>query len=320
MSSRAMSFVVFVIAATCVVRSQESMFQGGPRHLGVTSTTPAYRFDDVKFVFRTGGPIRSSAVISQKVLYFGSGDGYLYAVDSETGNRIFASPLVDNGIVCCGSDDGSLYAIQGMTLPDPPPGAAKRAVFWETRPGMVGKWFSAGVDEWIREYFQREGYDVVDAVGLERLMREGVAGKGRSVVIFADHRVPNELVREESEQALIRQYLNAGGKIVWLGPDPIAWKRDSLGKMEGINYDRSTKILGIRYPGKSLEGIGWYGAVATPEGKKWGGKGVVGRSWLCRSCAGHHCACEGRARHGGGLGQELRGIGRDGPRTALYPS
>jgi hypothetical protein len=40
--------------------------------------------------------------------------------------------------------------------------------------------------------------------------------------------------------------------------------------MLGIDYSDAQKILGIQYPGTRLEGIGWYGATVTEEGKKWG--------------------------------------------------
>ncbi|OGU25674.1 MAG: hypothetical protein A2X66_09190 [Ignavibacteria bacterium GWA2_54_16] len=229
--------------------------------------------------YRGGGPIWSSAAVAGPLLYFGVNDGHIVAVDKETGverwrfktgDRIFSSPLVDNGMVFCGSDDGNFYAIEGTREPDPPAPSVRRAVFWETRPGFSGRWFSGGTDEWIRDYFKREGYEVIDAKGLEVLMEQEASAGSGSVVVFADNRAPQSVVKEESEKALLRKYLNAGGKIVWLGPDPIAWKRDSLGKFEGINYDRSVRILGIRYPGKSLEGIGWYNSTVTGEGKKWG--------------------------------------------------
>lgn len=229
--------------------------------------------------YRGGGPIWSSAAVAGPLLYFGVNDGHIVAVEKKTGverwrfktgDRIFSSPLVDNGMVFCGSDDGIFYAIEGTREPDPPTPSVRLAVFWEARPGFAGRWFSGGADEWIRDYFKREGYEVVDAKGLESLMEEGVSTRSGSVVVFADNRVPQSVVKEESEKSLIRRYLDAGGKIVWLGPDPIAWKRDSLGTFEEINYDRSAKILGIRYPGKRLEGIGWYNSTVTEEGKKWG--------------------------------------------------
>jgi eukaryotic-like serine/threonine-protein kinase len=52
--------------------------------------------------------------------YFGSADGYLYAVDVKTGNKKWrfkapfgwmrSSPAVANGLIYFGSDDGNPYA------------------------------------------------------------------------------------------------------------------------------------------------------------------------------------------------------------------
>jgi outer membrane protein assembly factor BamB len=240
--------------------------------------------------FKTGGPVWSSAAIVGPLLYFASNDGNIIALDKNTGSeywrfktddRIFASPVAADGMIYCGSDDGSLYALAGTTDPDTTSPKAKRAVFWDSKAGVAGKWFSAATDEWIRDYFKGEGYEVVDAKALESFMRNQIGSRAGSVVVFADHRVPKEVVREESENALIRQYLNAGGKIVWLGPDPLAWKRDSIGRMTGIDYSIPQKVLGLHYPGSQLEGIGWYGSRVTPEGMKWGLNGwCVGLGWI----------------------------------------
>jgi hypothetical protein len=48
-------------------------------------------------------------------------------------------------------------------------------------------------------------------------MQDGIANKTPSVVVFAAHRVPATVVNDSSDAALLRQYLNAGGKVVFLG-------------------------------------------------------------------------------------------------------
>lgn len=239
--------------------------------------------------FKTNGPVWSSAAVAGPMVYFGSNDGNLFALDRvsgteqwrfKTNDRIFSSPVLSDGMVFFGSDDGTMYALKGSTAPDTTAASPERVVFWDSKPG-AGKWFSGGADEWIRDYFKQVGYTVVDSKGLEEFMKERLGPNRGSVVVFAEHRVPEALVKEESPNALIRKYLDAGGKVVWLGPDPIAWKRDSTGKMLGIDYSVSQKILGIQYPGKSLEGIGWYASSVTAEGGKWGLQGWwVGLGWV----------------------------------------
>jgi outer membrane protein assembly factor BamB/tetratricopeptide (TPR) repeat protein len=75
--------------------------------------------------FRTGATIRSSPVVADGVIYFGSDDGYLYAVDLDnfetgnerwkfkTGGEIRSSPAAGDGVIYVGSRDGYLYAIGG---------------------------------------------------------------------------------------------------------------------------------------------------------------------------------------------------------------
>jgi outer membrane protein assembly factor BamB len=56
------------------------------------------------------------------VVYFGSGsDGYLYAVDGQTGQElwklkadegVYSSPTIAAGVIYFGSDDNHLYAVR----------------------------------------------------------------------------------------------------------------------------------------------------------------------------------------------------------------
>jgi outer membrane protein assembly factor BamB len=61
----------------------------------------------------------SSATVASGVVYVGSYDGNLYALNAatgaklwsyHTGNQVFASPTVVNGVVYVGSGDGNMYA------------------------------------------------------------------------------------------------------------------------------------------------------------------------------------------------------------------
>ncbi len=104
-------------------RTQHGMFQGNPQHTGVYSTTPAYRFMEVSFTFRTAGPIRGTPALANGRLYFGSGDGNLYAVDARsgtehwrfrTGGPMQSSPAVADNVVYFVSSDGNLYAVDRL--------------------------------------------------------------------------------------------------------------------------------------------------------------------------------------------------------------
>ena len=65
--------------------------------------------------------VDSSPVVANDVVYVGSADGHLYALDAGTGNRLWryetgsgveSSPTVANGVVYVGSKDSYLYAIR----------------------------------------------------------------------------------------------------------------------------------------------------------------------------------------------------------------
>ena len=61
----------------------------------------------------------STPAVTDTTAYFGSNDGYFYAVDKATGikqwdyltgDKVTSSPAVADGVVYIGSEDGKLYA------------------------------------------------------------------------------------------------------------------------------------------------------------------------------------------------------------------
>src|SRR5260221_459650 len=68
--------------------------------------------------------ILSSPAVANRVVYIGSNDGLLYALDAKTGKTLWlhvaksdvgSSPAVANGILYVGSDDHTLYALNAAT-------------------------------------------------------------------------------------------------------------------------------------------------------------------------------------------------------------
>jgi len=95
------------------------MFRGGQRLLGRASGALA---DSLVFFwkFKTNGEVRSSPVIEEGLVYVGSSDAHVYAIDLATGQRVWAyqtgdaveaTPCVVGGSVFVGSSDGFLYAL-----------------------------------------------------------------------------------------------------------------------------------------------------------------------------------------------------------------
>lgn len=97
--------------------------RGGLMAQGVAPTQFADRYAPA-WAYKTGGAVLSSAVIMDGVVYVGSEDKQLHAIDAMTGKRkwvfvaqtlIDASPVVDQGVVYIGTDGGVLHAIDTKT-------------------------------------------------------------------------------------------------------------------------------------------------------------------------------------------------------------
>ncbi len=77
----------------------------------------------VAWDFRAGGAIYGGATVSGESVYFGSDDGFVYALDTvshrlrwklRTGGPVRSTPSVAGGLVYVASDDGFVYAIRGL--------------------------------------------------------------------------------------------------------------------------------------------------------------------------------------------------------------
>jgi outer membrane protein assembly factor BamB len=91
---------------------------------GLFQTDGLLSLNGLKWKFKTGGPVRSSPVVTDGFVYIGSGDGRVYALDAETGKErwsfktegpVLSSACVAGGIVYIGSDDGNLYALDAQS-------------------------------------------------------------------------------------------------------------------------------------------------------------------------------------------------------------
>jgi len=96
------------------------MFRGDLSHSGIYGAVGVPKLKGVKWSFHTHGEVISSPAIADGVVYVGSNDGNLYAIDQRTGlkkwsyatdARITSSPAIANGIVYCSSYDGSFFAV-----------------------------------------------------------------------------------------------------------------------------------------------------------------------------------------------------------------
>jgi len=102
----------------------QAMFRGDATHSGLYAGEGPRQFHGIKWKFATGDRVVSSPVWSDGVVYFGSDDGSLYAVDAETGARkwsyatggpVASTPAVAGGVVYFGSYDGKFYALDARS-------------------------------------------------------------------------------------------------------------------------------------------------------------------------------------------------------------
>jgi len=113
-----------LLSCLALLGEDATMFRGNPRHTGVYEAAGVREFSKVKWKFHTGGMVIGSPAVAQGVIYVGSTDGNLYAVDSESGalkwkfeakSRIPSSPAITGGMVYFGAYDGNFYAVDASS-------------------------------------------------------------------------------------------------------------------------------------------------------------------------------------------------------------
>src|SRR5215469_10946377 len=102
----------------------DTMFRVDARHSATYQTGGVPAFHRVKWTFHAAGPIVSTPAVAGGVLYFGSNDHNLYALDAASGElrwkfatkgRVASSPAVGDGRVYFGSYDSNFYALDAAT-------------------------------------------------------------------------------------------------------------------------------------------------------------------------------------------------------------
>jgi outer membrane protein assembly factor BamB len=125
--------IIAPILASNLAQSQEAaIFRGGNDRAGVMESGPALqgrilwqqRVGNNKIPGIYGDLIMSSPAVAEDTVYFGSQNGFLYALEAltgkerwkfQTGGCIHSSPAVVHGIVFFGSHDKHVYALDART-------------------------------------------------------------------------------------------------------------------------------------------------------------------------------------------------------------
>jgi hypothetical protein len=204
--------------------------------------------------------------VSGETLLVGDQAGTFFALDRRTGEerwRFRAGPfqssaVVTGDLILVGSDDGYLYALRGSDGP-----GLRRAVFWDE---SLFSLYDGHAE--LKDFLAGSGYEVLDAPALEAFMAERVEDGAPSAIVFAMDHVPARVGAAAADTILFRRYLDAGGRVVWLGYPPfsIEWDPESGGPV-GVDLGRTTAVTGVDHAESTVDE---YSAWPTEEGRAWG--------------------------------------------------
>jgi outer membrane protein assembly factor BamB len=215
----------------------------------------------------------SSPCVAGNTVFIGDGAGYLRAVALDSGlerwnypvsDGVYSSPVVDDGVVFFGADDGYVYALHGDgTYPH-------RAVFWD-EDFEAYTIFRSHVE--TRVFFAQHGYQVLDTDALNGFLESRITDRDPSVVVFAMDYVSLSMIAEPGDTVLLRRYLDAGGKVVWLDLPPMVLIRNDSGRVTALDRNRPENLLGVDHSDFNFD---FYAAIPTDLGREWG----LERGWV----------------------------------------
>ena len=118
--------VVFAAAVPAAAQTDTMQFRYNAQHTGDYSPVagPVQPNNQLKWKYTTGDVVDSSPAVVNGVVYVGSIDGNVYALDATTGAKVWSyktdgyvqsSPAVVNGVVYVGSYDANVYALNATT-------------------------------------------------------------------------------------------------------------------------------------------------------------------------------------------------------------
>jgi eukaryotic-like serine/threonine-protein kinase len=225
---------------------------------------------------RTDSNALSSPARAGDVAVVGDGSGALLAYDVATGTELWrfrtgesihSSPLVRSGRIYVGSDDGKIYALAG-DLAVPAAHKAIRAVYFDPR----APYRPFEGDRELRDALTDASFRWLTRGDLADFLTARIADRAPSVVVFATAAVPKALVEPVgSDPAIVRRYLDAGGKIVWLAEVPFLFTFDpatnQMVQPKREDLARSKELFGVN---PDNLGEGECRAQVTDAGRRWG--------------------------------------------------
>lgn len=206
--------------------------------------------------FRPNALFWSSAAIVNEQVYIGSFDGVLYALDLRTGvrqsqfntdDKILSSAVFANGKLFFGCDNGKLYALQGHA--DQQLTQQKRFVYYEAG---VNNYFRHGADLRIKNYLTAHHYKWIGPDTIAKVMQDA----SNTVIVFASNYIPSQ-VTHGAAQSHLRRFLDGGGRVVFLGLNPLVYRYDAATKQAiGFDLPKADSVLDLQFGPNDTRGMG----------------------------------------------------------------
>jgi outer membrane protein assembly factor BamB len=217
---------------------------------------------------KTDAGVWSSPSVAGSMVYVGDGAGRLHAYDRKTGaerwvfrtgSGIYSSPALQGELLVVGSTDGSVYGVRATGgLP------VRRAVFFDSAYAAVSN--SVGAEAATR-YLVNRGYARLDSAALMTFLGERLADRAPSVVVFAMDYAPGVPIGTSASASLLRRYLDAGGKVVWIGAPPRIFPQKMPPGELRLDWATAGALLAVPHDSALFD---VHGARATPIGVHWG--------------------------------------------------
>jgi outer membrane protein assembly factor BamB len=156
-----LSLAVFGLLTDCREADKKSgaaMFHSNKSHNGIYQAPELKNLGKLKWKYKTGGRIFSSPAVADQMVYVGSEDSSLYAMNAEAGNLVWAcktggavssSPAVFNKTVYFTSYDGFCYAVDANTGKQ----KWKFKTGGERKVGALGLWTMKPADQYMEDLF-----------------------------------------------------------------------------------------------------------------------------------------------------------------------
>jgi len=226
------------------------------------------------WLFHTPKSTWCSPLINNNRVYEGCADGQLYCLDLATGNPVsrvatngivYSSPVLNDSLIYVGSDDGHLYAFKGHPPVTSP--VKEQYVYFDT--SKVNMYFRTGGDIRIKEYLRNNGFKVINTDSLVNIMSTAEA-KGKSIVFATDFFTKR--ITKDAGNSLLRKFLDAGGRIVLLGNNPLFFNTDPTERQINGQAKRQTDtLLDLDFGPPDTRAFGGiFSARANEKGKYFG--------------------------------------------------